>query len=58
MAKSKHTVKKNLLKKIIAGKNPKAAPFKMDNGLGKNPILAIPDAGSGNGSNLGTNGVF
>ena len=55
--KSKNSAKKSLLKKIITGKNSKGSPFKMDNGLGKTAISA-PKIGSGNGSNLGLNGIF
>jgi hypothetical protein len=50
---AKNSAKKSLLKKMLNKKG--ASPFKMDNGLGKTP-LGTP--GSGNGSNLGTNGIF
>lgn len=50
-----HSTKKKLLKKMV---NPKGiSPIKLDNGLGKTP-LTDKLIGSGNGSNLGTNGIF
>ncbi len=51
--------KKSLLKKMVGGRVDKEgkSPFKMDNALGKTP-LKTSEIGSGNGSNLGTNGIF
>lgn len=54
MATKHKKEKKVLLKKIVKSKRKGASPFKMDNGLGKTPL----DPGSGNGSNLGLNGIF
>jgi hypothetical protein len=57
-SKAKQSSKKALLKKMI-GKVKKAnrkgaSPIKLDNGLGNEPLKP----GSGNGSNLGLNGIF
>lgn len=61
---NKNDAKKALLKKLIKGKKSPslkgASPFPMDNGLGKK---VLNDSSGdiitgGNGSNLGTNGIF
>lgn len=49
--------KKSLLKNIIKGKvapNGASPVPRLDSGLGSTPL----QPGSGNGSNLGTNGIF
>jgi hypothetical protein len=54
---TKNSAKKAILKKIVKSKKKGLSPFKMDNGLGKTPLIANT-IGSGGGSNLGTNGIF
>ena len=55
MVHNKHSKKKVMLKKML--KNSGASPIKLDNGLGKQPLTSTT-FGSGNGSNLGVNGIF
>lgn len=56
---AKKNKKKAILKKLVGKKTNKEgkSPFKMDGALGKTP-LKPSTIGDGNGSNLGTNGIF